>query len=231
MKSSDCDSTIRLALIEDEVLLGEMLAKQLANQQDIHVLFTAKNGERMADKIAAHGVPNVVLMDIQMPGMNGYRSTQWLRKHHKNVGILALSGMEDPEAFTEIIECGAHGFVSKDQPFDELLFAIKEVFRRKKYNNPLVDSRQFPASRYRFRERFIDVLNIHHMRILSLLTTGLSNQEIAEQAHMSTASVKKNLETLFGYFGVRNRLELAKKVNDMGLLYPQPLTHQPLGKK
>lgn len=231
MTSSNYDSTIHMALIEDEVLLGEMLAKQLANQQGIHVLFTAQDGELMVDKIAAHGVPHIVLMDIQMPGMNGYRSTRWLREHHKSVGILALSGMEDPDAFTEIIECGAHGFVSKDQPFDELLVAIKEVFRKKKYNNPFVDSRQFPASRYGFMERFIDLLNIHHMRILSLLATGLSNQEIAEQANMSTASVKKNLEALFGYFGVRNRLELVKKVNDLGLLCPLPLTHQPLGKK
>src|SRR3546814_3080552 len=102
-----------------------------------------------------------------MPIMNGYRSTRWLRDHHQEVGILALSGMEDPEAFREIIECGAHGFVSKDQPFDELLFAINEVFKRKKYNNPLVDSRNFPARRYRFRDRSEE----HTSELQSLMRT------------------------------------------------------------
>src|SRR3546814_7918294 len=98
MSSPIYNSTIRLALIEDEVLLGEMLAKQLTDQPGIHVLFTARSGELIVDKIAEHGAPDVVLMDIQMPIMNGYRSTRWLRDHHKEVGILALSGMADPEA-------------------------------------------------------------------------------------------------------------------------------------
>src|SRR3546814_19562316 len=98
-----------------------MLAKQLTDQPGIHVLFTARSGELIVDKIAEHGAPDVVLMDIQMPIMNGYRSTRWLRDHHQEVGILALSGMEDPEAFRDIIECGAHGTVSKDHRAAEQL--------------------------------------------------------------------------------------------------------------
>lgn len=218
MKNQFAKTTIKVAIVEDQTLLSSTLATQLAHHDCIQVLFIASDGQHMQNQISKYGVPEVIVMDIKMPNMNGYRTTVWIRKHHPDVSVLALSGLASPEVIQEIHQCGALGFVSKDQPLEDLIHAIQHVAKREKYVNPWLENGSTRVSRYHFRQRFIDLLNPDRMRILTLLAMGLSNAEIADNVATSVATVKKHLEVLFEHFGARNRLELVKKAIDMGLL-------------
>ncbi|MBS1504693.1 MAG: response regulator transcription factor, partial [Bacteroidetes bacterium] len=132
---------ILIAIVDDHTLFRNGVASLMSEFGELQVLFEAENGLQMQEALAKHGAPDVVLMDINMPVMDGYDATCWLRKNYPPVKILALSMFEDDQAVIKMIRCGASGYVLKESKPRELLEAIQAIRSKGVYINELVSGK------------------------------------------------------------------------------------------
>lgn len=191
----------------------------LERQGGIEVLFSAANGMDMQYQIQRHGVPDVVLMDIKMSVMNGYRATQWLTAHHPTVLVLAVTAFEDDDAVEEMLRCGARGYITKAVGHVELYKAILEVTRTGRYINSHVSShRLHAAADGSVIKTRMEVLSERKQEFLDLCCSDLSYEQIAQQLDVSHAAVKRYAEELYAHFDVRSRHALVAHAFRMGLI-------------
>ncbi len=210
---------IQVALVDNHALFLAGLQQMLNVQDGIHVLFTAANGQDMQHQIHRYGVPQVVLMDIKMGVMNGYRTTQWLTDHYPEVAVLAVTAFEDDDAVEEMLRCGARGYVTKSAGHLELYRAILEVKRTGQYTNSRVSGRKLHAALMGgAAKKHMDVLSDRKQEFLELCCSDLSYEQIAQQLDVSHASVKRYAEELYAHFGVRTRHALVAHAFRMGLI-------------
>jgi len=209
---------IKVALVDNHALFMEGLQRMLETQEDIEVLFTAANGQDMQHQINRYGAPDVVLMDIKMGVMNGYRATQWLTLHHPGVMVLAVTAFEDEDAVEEMLRCGARGYITKAAGHAELYRAIVEVAKTGHYVNSHVSGRKLHAATGGVAKKSTDVLNQRKQEFLELCCTDLSYEQIAQQMDVSHAAVKRYAEELYVHFGVRTRHALVAHAFRMGLI-------------
>lgn len=215
MKQAD----INVALVDNHALFLEGIQQMLDAQEGIRVLFTAANGQDMQYQIQRHGVPHVVLMDIKMGVMNGYRATQWLSQHYPNVMVLAVTAFEDDDAVAEMLRCGARGYITKAAGHVELYKAIVEVARTGRYINSKVSGRKLHAAMGEgATKKRMDVLNERKQEFLKMCCSDLSYEQIAQQLDVSHAAVKRYAEELYLHFGVRTRHALVAHAFRMGLI-------------
>ena len=130
----------KTALVDDHVLLRNGLANLLRNL-DHEVLFEADNGKMLMDKIDKNNLPDVVLMDINMPQMDGYDATLWLARNHPSVKVLALSMYDDENAIIRMIRNGARGYILKDSDPSELKAAINALLTKNFYHSESLEAR------------------------------------------------------------------------------------------
>ncbi len=123
---------ITLALADDHRMMRNGLASLLA-ELDFRILFEADNGEDFIKKIQSVGLPDVALLDINMPVMDGYATAQWLKQNHPQVGVLALSMINDEAGVLRMIQNGAKGYVLKDSSLTELRSAINDIHSKGYY--------------------------------------------------------------------------------------------------
>ena len=220
MKRANIRQTdIQVALIDNHALFLDGLEQMLHGQEGIKVLFTAANGQDMQHQIQRHGVPDVVLMDIKMGIMNGYRATQWLTDNHPRVAVLAVTAFEDEDAVEEMLRCGARGYITKAEGHAELYKAILEVAKTGKYINDRVSGRKLHAAVDGGAIRkSMDVLNERKQEFLELCCSDLSYEQIGQQLEVSHAAVKRYAEELYMHFGVRTRHALVAHAFRMGLI-------------
>lgn len=123
----------KIALADDHVLLRNGLAN-LLRDLDYEVVFEADNGAEFLEKLQVNTVPDIVLMDINMPKMDGYDTTQWLKKNYPDIKVLALSMYDDENAIIRMLKCGAKGYILKDSDPAELKQAIHAVLTKGFYH-------------------------------------------------------------------------------------------------
>ena len=126
-----------IALADDHVLLRNGLAG-LLNELNYEVVFEADNGKQFIEKIKTHTAPQLVLMDINMPEMDGYDTTLWLKKNHPQVKVLALSMFNDENAIIRMMKNGAKGYILKDSSPAELKAALQALETKGFYHSELV---------------------------------------------------------------------------------------------
>lgn len=215
MKQAD----IKVALVDNHVMFLDGLKQMLDSQGGVEVIFTAANGQDMQHQMQRYGVPDVVLMDIKMGVMNGYRATQWLATHHPEVMVLAVTAFEDEDAVEEMLRCGARGYITKAVGHVELYKAILEVSTTGRYVNSRVSGRKLHAALSGGAVRkSTDVLNERKQEFLELCCSDLSYEQIAQQLDVSHAAVKRYAEELYTHFGVRSRHALVAHAFRMGLI-------------
>src|SRR5690349_19493762 len=122
-----------IALADDHVLLRNGLAN-LLRDHEYDVLFEADNGKEFLERFPLHSLPDIVLMDINMPKMDGYETTLWLKKNHPTVKVLALSMYDDENAIIRMIKNGARGYILKDSDPAELRAAIHALLTKGFYH-------------------------------------------------------------------------------------------------
>lgn len=131
---------IKVALVDDHVLLRKSLANML-QQRGFSVVYQADNGRQFIDNLHLGDMPEVVLMDINMPVMDGYTASQWLKTNHPGIKILALSVYDDENAIIRMLHSGARGYVLKDCEPEELTLAIEVLADKGIYHSELVSSK------------------------------------------------------------------------------------------
>ena len=132
---------IKVALADDHVLLRKGLAGVVDSFGDYEVLFEADNGRHFIEQMSKYGEPSLVLMDINMPEMDGYATAQWIKQHHPLVQVIALSMYDNESAIIRMFKAGVKGYMLKDSEPPELKQALDSVYNKGYYYSELVTGR------------------------------------------------------------------------------------------
>lgn len=190
---------LKLIIADDHAIIRDGIAAILAFQDDMTLVDQAEDGEEAVRKTAARK-PDLVIMDLRMPGVNGAEATARIKRADPAVRVLVLTSYGDSADLARAMRNGADGTIEKTAPKEELLAAIRTVAA----GNGFVSDE---ISRQLAEAEEIAELTERQIDILEGLARGLTNQEIAKKCHLSEAGVKFHLLTIFRKLGVSNRAE------------------------
>ncbi len=215
--------TIRVLLVDDQALFREGLETLLSVHKDIQVVGQAGNGQEAVD-IALNLHPDVILMDMQMPVLNGVGATRRVKKSLPECRVIALTTFDDKETVFEVLRAGAVGYLLKDVGSAQLAESIRRTARGESILDPSVAakvvaefSRVSSLETATSSEVPIEPLSEREIEVLRLVTVGLSNREIAEKLIISRGTAKTHIHNLCGKLGVHNRTEAAMRARELGL--------------
>jgi two-component system response regulator NreC len=211
---------IRLLLADDHAVVRSGLRMLLQAQPDMVIVGEAETGQEAIRRVAELS-PDVVLMDIEMPGMNGIEATRRIKADAPAAAVLALTMYEDDQYFFEMLRAGASGYVPKRAAPDELVSAIRAVSRGEVFLYPSLAGRlvqdylrRGPAG----EEPPSDELTPREQEVLTLIAEGFSNNEIADRLVISAKTVDRHRENLMRKLKLHNRVDLVKYALRKGLI-------------
>lgn len=196
---------ILIAIVDDHTLFRNGVAGLMSEFDELQVVFEAGNGKLMQETLPNHPIPDVILMDINMPVMDGYESTSWLKQNYPQVRVLALSMFEDDQAVIKMIKSGACGYVLKESKPRELLEAIKTIYSKGVYINEMVSGKLIRSisdndSAPDFSKK--------ELEFLKLCCSELTYKEIADKMYLSPRTVDNYREALFLKLNLKSRTGL-----------------------
>jgi len=200
-----------IALTDDHSLLRKGLA-QLLTSLGHNVLFEADNGKDLQQQLDKKNMPDIVLMDINMPEMDGYATTQWLKENHPEVKVLALSMYDNETSIIRMLKCGAKGYILKDSEPAELKTAIEDVMTKGYYYSDLVSGKLIHAIN-KIEDNGSDVntlvnLNDRETDFLKYACTEMTYKEIADKMYVSPRTIDGYRDGLFEKLRVKTRVGL-----------------------
>lgn len=220
-----CDLAIRVAIVDDQELMRDAFAMILNAQEDIEVVGTAADGRSGVD-LCHETRPDVVLMDVRMPEMNGIEATQRIvGADELTTRVLVLTTFDLDEYVYAALRAGASGFLLKDTPSSDLVSAVRVVASGDALLSPSVTRRlldefaQLP-SRGAPGEQLPDDLTEREREALEFLARGLSNREIADAMYVGEATAKTHVSRLLTKLGVRDRVQAVIVAYEAGLVRP-----------
>jgi two-component system, NarL family, response regulator NreC len=204
---------IKILIVDDHAIMRDGLRALLSAQPDIEVVSEAVNGdEAIAKSQELH--PDLVLMDITMPGMNGLEATRQIKKLYPNVKVLALTMHESDDYFFKTLDAGASGYFIKGGSTSELISAVRTVCQGDVFLYPTMAKKLLTDYLQRQRtgtERVIpDGLTNREMEIIKLVAEGRTNQEIANSLVLSVTTVQTHRANIMSKLGLHSRTELVK---------------------
>jgi DNA-binding NarL/FixJ family response regulator len=218
-------SPIKVMLADDQALVRAGFRSLLDAQDDIEVVGEASSGDE-AVRLASELSPDVVLMDIRMPGMDGLAATRAIAEDERlaDVRIVVLTTFGLDEYVFEAIRSGASGFLVKDTEPDELVQAVRVVAGGDALLSPSVTRQLLVEFASRAKEPVravgLEELTDREREIVALVGEGLSNQEIAERLFVSPATAKTHVSRAMGKLGARDRAQLVVIAYESGLVRP-----------
>ncbi len=212
--------TIRVLLVDDQALFREALHILLSVQEGIEVVGEAGDGEE-ALRMIAHSEPDVVLMDLQMPVLDGVAATRRVLVEHPDVRVIVLTTFDDDEYVFEGLRAGAIGYLLKDAPAQKLVEAIQSAARGETFLQPSIAAKVVAEFNRQGRRPspspLVEPLTSREMDILRLLSEGLNNHEIADQLVITEGTVKNHVTNILGKLGVRDRTQAALRAHELNL--------------
>jgi DNA-binding NarL/FixJ family response regulator len=214
-------SRLRVVIADDQPLMRAGFKAVLEATGEIEVVAEAGDGEQAVAAARAHR-PDVVLMDIRMPGLDGIEATR--RLPGQRVLILTTFGLDD--YIIAALRAGASGFLLKDAPTDQVVDAVRAVAAGDAVLSPAVTRRLLDQVGRRLPaavsgEHGLDALTEREREVLRMLAAGLSNNEIAQALVVSEATVKSHVSSLLGKLGLRDRVQAVIFAYETGLIAPQ----------
>jgi DNA-binding NarL/FixJ family response regulator len=216
--------TITILVVDDEALLRGAFRTMLETEDDLEVIGEGADG-REAIEQARLRKPEVVLMDVRMPGMDGIEATRRLLEQGSASRVLILTTFDLDEYVYEAMRAGASGFMLKNSPPDQLAAAIRTVAAGDALLAPTVTRRLIEEFVRRPRvgageESELSELTERELEVLKLIARGLSNGEIAGQLMVSEATVRTHVNRILSKLGVRDRTQAAVRAYESGLVQP-----------
>jgi DNA-binding NarL/FixJ family response regulator len=211
---------IRILLADDQSLFREALRMLISSQPDLEVVGEAANGAE-AVKLADSFRPNVVLMDLQMPVMNGVAATRQLHSTQPDCHVIALTTFDGDEYIFDCLRAGAVGYLLKDAPSENLFAAIRAAARGESFLQPSVTTRVL-AEFTRLSDQpvasvtLVEPLSDREHEILRLIAKGSTNREIAEALFITEGTVKNHVTNILSKLDVRDRTQAALKARELG---------------
>ncbi|WP_316830753.1 response regulator transcription factor [Pedobacter aquatilis] len=197
--------SLTIAIVDDHTLFRSGLATLLSEFDEINVVFQATNGIDMQKQIALHPDVQLILMDINMPIMDGYAATRHVKKSHPNVNVLALSMHEDENAIIGMLKAGAGGYVLKGSTPSDLVIAIKAVIDKGFFINEMVSGRLLFSLK---QDEPKPLITEKELTFLQHCSTELTYKEIAELMNISPRTVDNYRESLFAKLNIKTRTGL-----------------------
>jgi len=211
-----------VSLVDDHVLLRQGLASIINSMSNLKVLFEADNGKHFIQQLKPNSLPDLVLMDVSMPEMDGFSTAKWLTVNYPSIKILALSMMDDEHVIIRMLRNGARGYVLKNINPNELRLAIESVITNGSYFNDQV-SNKLISSLYKSQEIGDVKFNLSNLKereveFLKYVCTDYSYKQIADKMCVGTRTVDGYRETLFTKLQVKSRIGLAMFAIRSGLV-------------
>ena len=215
---------IRLIIADDHPVVRTGLQGMLAGQPDFEVVGEATTGAEAVEMVAQLQ-PKVILMDLQMPEMDGVTATAEIKTQHPEIHVLILTTYDADADILRAVEAGATGYLLKDVPSEQLAEAVRAAARGEAFIHPSV-TRKVVAEFTRLAERehrrreqpLVEPLSVRELEVLLLLAEGLSNQEIADRLYIAPGTVKNHVSNILSKLGVRDRTQAVLRAQELGLL-------------
>lgn len=213
---------IRILLVDDHVVLRAGLRMLLSADAEITIVGEAETG-REGVRLAQELRPDVVLMDISMPDMNGIEATRRIKERLPDIAILALTMHEDDQYFFEMLAAGASGYVPKRAAPNDLISAIHAVRNGGMFLFPsvarlLVDDYLHKRDRVNPTTERLEELTERECEVLTLIAEGRNNQEIADALVISVKTVSRHRENIMSKLNLHSRVELVRYAIEKGLI-------------
>ena len=216
--------SIRIILADDHVILRHGLSKSLQMEKDIEVIAQANDG-RTAVQLAQELSPDVIIMDIGMPDLNGIEATRQIVKNSPRVRVIGLSMHSAKKFIVEMFKAGASGYLLKDCEFDELVNAIRTVASGKNYISPSISNilvetcvNDDPKN----KKSAFSTLTKRERDVLQLLTEGKTTKQTAKCLHISPKTVEVHRLNIMNKLNIDNMAQLTKYAIQEGLTLPEP---------
>lgn len=197
-----------VVVVDDHTLLSQAIASMVNTFNDFQVLYTCKNGQDLIDKFLSSEfeTPDIVLMDINMPIMNGIEATEWITKTYPEVNVMALSVEDDDNTVLKMLKAGAIGYLLKDTEKSILEKALIEVAENGFYHTKNVTNLLMKSISGKIEEEI--AFREKELEFMRLSCTELTYKEIAHQMNLSPKTIDGYRDTLFSKLNVKNRVGL-----------------------
>jgi DNA-binding NarL/FixJ family response regulator len=213
------EDTVRVLIAEDHPLFREGMRGRLDRVADIAVVGEAASGDE-AVELAQKLEPDVILMDIKMPGLNGIEATREIQRANPQIGILVLTMFEDDDSVFAAMRAGAKGYLLKDSGGEGVVHAIRAVASGEAVFGPGVAERMigyFSAPRAAAPQRAFPELTEREEEVLSLVAQGKANREIARQLFVSLKTVRNHVSNILLKLQVADRAQAVIRARDAGM--------------
>ncbi|MCA9970043.1 MAG: response regulator transcription factor [Anaerolineales bacterium] len=214
-------STIKLMLVDDHAVVRSGIRMLLQAQPDMEIVGEFESGAEAVAEVPALK-PHVILMDVEMPDMNGIEATRLVKAVAPETAVVALTMYEDDQYFFEMLKAGASGYVPKRAAPNELVHAIRTVSRGEVFLYPSLAARlvqdYLRRDETEEEEDLIDALTPRENEVLILIAEGLTNPEIADKLVISVKTVDRHRENIMRKLNMHSRIDLVKYAIKMGLI-------------
>lgn len=201
-----------VAIVDDHILLRNGLANLIRGLETYAVLFEANNGKDFIKQLQPRYLPDTVLVDINMPEMDGYETALWLKRNYPGIKILALSMYDNETAIIRMLKNGAKGYILKDIDPNEFRRALDSLVRKGFYYSELISGKLIHAVNQLDEPeqplKSLVALNDREIEFLKLACTEMTYKEIAEKMYLSARTIDGYRDALFEKLGVKSRVGL-----------------------
>jgi DNA-binding NarL/FixJ family response regulator len=211
--------SIRVLIADDHLLFRDGLRTLLSSAPDMELAAEAATGNE-AVALAATSQPDVILMDIQMPGLNGIDATRHIVQASPHIGVLVLTMYDDDASVFTAMRAGARGYLLKGAKYDEILRAVRAVANGEAIFSPAIANRMmeyFADMRPAATPQVFPELSDREREILGLIAQGMRNAEIADRLYLSPKTVRNHVSNILGKLHLADRTEAILRARDAGL--------------
>jgi DNA-binding NarL/FixJ family response regulator len=209
----------QIALIDDHQIFADSLANLINDFEGFNVLWTAQSGDRAIQLLKQNqNLPDIILLDIVMPGTSGVEVAKWIVENKKDIKVLALTMEEDDNSVIKMLQYGVKGYLLKSIGQEELLNALQQVVKFGYYYTPIITGNIHKQVEKKFRKNGAPELGEREKELLQYLCTDMSYAEVSKKMFLSESTVDTYRGRLFEKFEVKNRIGLILKAVAFGIV-------------
>lgn len=198
---------VNIVLVDDHKLLRNGLAGLITSFNNYSVLFEANNGKELIAQLTTKSLPDIILMDINMPVMDGYETCLWLKNNHPDIMVLALSMYDNENAIIRMFRAGARGYILKDCEPKELEIALSDIKSKGFYYSEMVTGKLIHTINTQDDKKQLK-LNEREIMFLKLVCSELTYKEIADKMNVSPRTIDGYRDDLFQKLNIKTRVGL-----------------------
>lgn len=213
------DSTIKVVLADDHAVVRAGIREFLETAGDIEVMAEVDNGEQAIEAIR-NTVPDVAILDIQMPVKGGIEVTRWVRTEQLHTGILILTAYDDDPYVIAVLQAGANGYVMKTASADEIIRAVRAVYEGQTVLDPAIAHKVRTHLSRSSTDMSVDDLTARELQVLELAGRGFTNKAIGVHLGISDRTVQGHLAKIYDKLHADSRTEAVMRAVSMGWLSP-----------